>query len=519
MSKPLAVWTHTFRDIIEGGFHYIDKTRYIYELIRYPKGVYFLARPRRFGKSLLISTFEEIFQGNRALFQGLWLDQSDYDWQKYAVVRFDFSEHRVKDAETLSKVIDWFIAKRAKTADITLDGFDYQSNLSSLIEKLAQKQKVVILIDEYDKPITDNLTNLPEARRIREVLRDFYTVIKALDRHLRFVFITGISKFSRVGLFSTMNNLEDLTLLPQSATMLGITEEELRHDFPAYLAAFAQQRGTSADEVLAEIKRWYNGFCFAADAPNVYNPYSTLLCLKQQRFSNFWFETGTPNFLIDLIRQEQYDVRDLEQLYVRELGFSTYELDRLPVVPLLFQTGYLTLKDYEPDTQRYTLGYPNAEVEQAFMTYLLASFSDVDRSLGDNYLWQLLDALEVVDLDRFFLILQTFFANIDYGLYIQQEKYYQTIFYLIFMLLGFRAQAEVQTNQGRVDAVVELSNHIFLFEFKLDGSEEDALQQVKDRTYYQKYQLRGKPMTLIGANFSSTERQVVKWKHETLGIK
>ena len=217
MPKPLAVWTHTFRDIIEGGFHYIDRTRHIYELVRYPKGVYFLARPRRFGKSTLITTLEELFAGNRTLFQGLWIDQSDYDWQPYNVVRFDFSEHRVRDADAMAKVIDRFIAKHAKAHQVTLDGFDYQSNLASLIEQVAQTQKVVILIDEYDKPITDNLTNLAEARQIREVLRDFYTVIKALDRHLRFVFVTGISKFSRVGLFSTMNNLEDLTLLPRMA--------------------------------------------------------------------------------------------------------------------------------------------------------------------------------------------------------------------------------------------------------------------------------------------------------------
>lgn len=514
MPKPLAVWTHTFRDIIEGGFHYIDKTRHIYELVRYPKGVYFLARPRRFGKSTLITTLEELFAGNRALFQGLWIDQSDYDWQPYSVVRFDFSEHRVRDAETLAKVLDWFIANQAKAKNVVLDGFDFQSNLSSLIGQLAQKQKVVILIDEYDKPITDNLTNLAEARRIREVMRDFYTVIKALDRHLRFVFITGISKFSRVGLFSTMNNLEDLTLLPQYATLLGITEEELRQDFAEHLALFAEQRRGTVAELLAEIKRWYNGFCFAASAPNVYNPYSTLLCLKQQRFSNFWFETGTPTFLINLIKQEQYDVRDLDNLHVRELGFSTYELDKLPVVPLLFQTGYLTLKAYEPTRAVYTLGYPNAEVEQAFITFLLASFSNVERALSDSYLWQLIDALEAKAVDRFFLVLQTFFANIDYSLYIQQEKYYQTIFYLIFMMLGFRAEAEVQTNQGRIDAVVEVPDHIFIFEFKLDGSEEEALQQIKDREYFQKYQLKRKPITLIGANFASAQRQVVKWKEE-----
>jgi hypothetical protein len=514
MPKPLAVWTHTFRDIIEGGFHYIDKTRHIYELVRYPKGVYFLARPRRFGKSTLITTLEELFAGNRDLFRGLWIDQSDYDWQTYTVVRFDFSEHRVRDAEMLAKILDYFVENIADEHQITLKGFDHQTKLSNLIRQLAKKQKVVLLIDEYDKPITDNLTNLAEARRIRDVLRDFYTVIKASDQYLRFVFITGISKFSRVGLFSTMNNLEDLTLLPQYATLLGITDEELRQDFAEHLAVFAEQRRTSVAEILAEIKRWYNGFCFAADAPNVYNPYSTLLCLKQQRFSNFWFETGTPTFLISLIKQEQYEIQQLADLQVRELGFSTYELDRLPIAPLLYQTGYLTIKGYDAGERVYTLAYPNNEVEEAFLSYLLGAFSEVERTLSESLLHQLFNALKAKKVDDFFKILQIFFANIDYSLYIQQEKYYQTIFYLLFMLLGFRAQAEVQTNQGRIDAVVEVSDHIFIFEFKLDGSEEEALQQIKDRGYYQKYQLKKKPMTLIGANFASAQRQVVKWKEE-----
>ncbi len=516
MPKPLPVSTHTFRDIIEGGFHYIDKTRQIYEMIGDPKGVYFLTRPRRFGKSLMISTLEEIFHGNRELFQGLWLYDSDYPWQEYAIIRLDFSEHRVKNAETLEKVIDRYIAKQAVDAGVVLDGFDFQSNFASLIEQLGKQKKVVILVDEYDKPITDNLGNLEEARRIREVLRDFYTVIKALDRYIRFVFITGISKFSRVGLFSTMNNLEDISLVPTYATMLGITDEELRRDFPEYLASFAQQQGTSVEALLAEIKTWYNGFCFAAEAVNVYNPYSTLLCLKQQRFSNFWFETGTPAFLIELIKREQYDIQQLDRLQVREIGFSTYELDMLPIVPLLYQTGYLTIKDFEPTQRVYTLDYPNNEVEEAFLNFLLGSFSEVDSAVSDSTVHQLVSALEENDLDQFFLTLQVFFANIDYQLYIQQEKYYQTIFYLIFMLLGFRTQAEVQTNRGRIDAVVEMSNRIFLFEFKLDGSEDEALEQIKQKGYYQKYQLRGKPLSLVGANFSSTQRQVVGWKLESI---
>lgn len=514
MPKPVQASTYTFRDIIQGGFLYVDKTRYLYELVRYNKGIYFLSRPRRFGKSLTVSTLEEIFKGNKALFAGLWLHESDYDWQTYPVLHLDFSVNTVKDAAMLEKVIDTYTEEFADAYGVNIRGFDYQSRFRSLLLQLSQKKQVVILIDEYDKPILDHIGNLEEAKRVRDTLKAFYTVIKAMDAYVRFVFITGISKFSKVGVFSTLNNLTDLTLNPAFANVLGITEAELQTYFAEHIAALAVKEGLGEADLFAKIKQWYDGFRFTERAENVYNPYSTLLLFFHQRFANYWFESGTPNFLIELLKTRKYDVRQLEQLDLSELAFSTYELENLAIVPLLFQTGYLTIQGYEPNRQIYQLGYPNQEVENAFVTYILDAFSRVGHGLSESYLWQLVDALQAQQLTAFFDILNVFFANIDYDLYLDHEKYHQTIFYLIFLLLGIRVAAEVKTNRGRIDAVIELTERIYLFEFKLSGSAVAALKQIQETEYYQKYRLQNKALTLVGVRFDRKKRKVTAWKFE-----
>jgi hypothetical protein len=536
MPKPVQASTYTFRKIIEGGFLYIDKTQYLYDLARPASGVYFLARPRRFGKSLTISTLDEIFQGNQELFHGLWIATSDYDWQTYPVIRMDFSRLQVTTDDELKAGIIRYLEQIAHQHGVTLGEGPYYAKLEDLILALAAQKPVVILIDEYDKPLIDNLHNLSEAQKMRETLKGFYTLIKAMDQYIRFIFITGISKFSKVGVFSPMNHLDDLTMDPRFAAALGITEDELRRDFQEHLVLFAAQARLSVEELLQQIRDWYNGFCFVENCPSLYNPFSTLQLFNQQRFANYWFETGTPTFLIKLLKAQQYDIEQLQGLRLTELAFNTYELETLSIIPLLFQTGYLTIKAYEPTTRRYTLSYPNREVENAFLAYLLGEFSERDRGLNEDHLWQLVDALQAHDLDQFFTTLQIFFANVPYNIHLKHEKYYQTLFYLIFKLLGLRIDAEVSTNRGRIDAVVELPDHLFLFEFKLDRSADEALTQIKTQpgdgisaqrayrsadealtqikthAYTQKYRRKGKPITLVGANFDSAKRQVTDWK-------
>jgi hypothetical protein len=517
MLKPIQPSIYTFRRIINGGFVYIDKTRYLYELVRYAAGIYFLARPRRFGKSLTISTLEEIFLGNKELFRGLFLYESDYQWESYPVLRIDFSLHQIRNRDELEVRIKRHLFLLAQRYGVTLVDAPFDIQFEDLILKLAtnhSSQQVVILIDEYDKPIIDNLENLADAERIRDTLKSFYAIIKGMDQYIRFVFITGISKFSRVGIFSGLNNLEDLTMNPTFATALGITEAELHTYFHEHLAHFAEQEGSSVETLVQKIRTWYDGFCFAEGSKGVYNPFSTLQLFKNYYFSNYWFSSGTPTFLIKLIKSGGYDVPRFEELELTELAFSTYDIEHLELVPLLFQTGYLTIKGYDSENKRYQLGYPNHEVQNSFLTYLLSAFSTIPKGFNEGHLWELLDALKAHKLDEFFTVLGVFFANIPYDLHLAQEKYYQTIFYLVFRLLGIYTEAEVKTNDGRIDAVVVLKNDIFLFEFKLDDSADEALKQIKDSQYAQKYRGKGKPITLVGANFDSKKRTATSWKSE-----
>lgn len=515
MLKPVQASSYTFRSIIQGGYLYIDKTQALYELVQGAIGVYFLSRPRRFGKSLTVSTLEEIFRGNKELFQGLWIYESDYGWEKHPVIRIDFSRLQAKSAADLQSRIAHHLHRIAREHGITLqDSPAFDVLWDDLIVQLAAEKQVVVLIDEYDKPILDNIDNLPEAIKIRETLKQFYTVLKALDQYLRFVFITGISKFSKVGVFSGLNNLTDISMSPLYATLWGFTEAEIRRDLAGHITLFAQKEGMTDEALLAKMRLWYDGFCFVEGCMNVYNPSSTLQLFALQRFSNYWFETGTPSFLIKLLKQQRYPLADLHNLELRELAFSTYEVENLSIIPLLFQTGYLTIKAYDPERQLYTLGYPNREIEDAFLTWLLSAYNERERSLNENHLWKMIDALEAKKLTHFFALLDVFFANIPYTIQLAEEKYYQSVFFLIFKLIGFRIEAEVCTNQGRIDAVVETVNYIYLFEFKLNKSATEALEQITDTEYYQKYRLKGKPLTLIGVNFDSGQRKVSEWKEQ-----
>jgi len=520
MLKSLPYSTYSFKDIIDNNYLYVDKTQYIYQLVKKPKSVYFLSRPRRFGKSLLVSTLAEIFSGNKELFRGLWIYESDYEWIDYPVIRIDFSHIPIKSAAELEQGLNYLIEGIAKEHGLTLLGFNFQTKFQDLIRQLAQTNQVVILIDEYDKPIVDNLDDIEEAKRIRDTLKGFYSAIKATDPYLHLAFITGISKFSQVGIFSTLNNLLDLTLDTHYSSMLGLTESELRRDFSGYITQLATHLSLSEEDLLERIRHWYDGFCFAPNGTNVYNPYSVIRLFFHQHFSNYWFQSGTPTFLINLIKKQNVPLEDFNGTEIEEIGFSTYELEDLAIIPLLFQTGYLTIKDHHQEGMRetvYRLAYPNYEVETAFITYLISGFSHIDRAITRSYLRKLLAAIQADDLETAFSLLGVFFANIPYDLQLKYEQYYQSIFYTIFVMLGTEIEVEVRTNIGRIDAVVTLADKILLFEFKIDKSAEEALQQIKTNEYYQRYRLSEKTVKLIGANFNSTTRSIDEWLSEIAG--
>ncbi|HSH04114.1 MAG TPA: AAA family ATPase [Anaerolineae bacterium] len=517
MLKPLPIGIQTFRDIIKEGYLYIDKTPQIYSLIRDGKGAYFLSRPRRFGKSLLISTLAEIFEGNRALFEGLWLDEQDYEWETYPILRLDFSQIPVKSAAELTMRLSEHLQAMAEKYQVVLTAQSYDQQLVQLITQIGKEQKVVFLVDEYDKPILDNIDEIEIATAIRDELRRFYAVVKSLDAYWRFIFLTGISKFSKVGVFSGLNNLDDLSMRVSSSTLAGITETELEWYGEPYLQAISEQMDISLDQLRQELRYWYNGFCFSQRGEPVYNPFSLLLFLKHGEFANHWFATGTPAFLLELMRKQAFDVRQLRDLRLSELAFSHYEIENLQVLPLLFQTGYLTIKGYQPERRLYRLGHPNFEVESAFNAYLLGAFTEIEHGLADSYLWQLIDALALADWEHFFQILNVFFANIGYELHIRQEKYYQTIFVLIFQLIGLNVEAEVSTNQGRIDAVVILDEGVYIFEFKLYAQAQAAIAQIERKKYAERYQLTNKRIYLLGVVFDMVQKQVWEWEVIELG--
>ena len=507
--KRLPVGLQTFRKLIDGNYLYVDKTEHIHRLI-VQGSVYFLSRPRRFGKSLLISTLNEIFEGEKELFKDLWIYKADYAWKKHPVVRIDFSKEKAENKNDLKGFILYQLKNIADKYGISLTRDKYYEAFDELLTQLSQINKVVVLIDEYDKPIIDNIENKELAIELREILKGFYTIIKACDEHIRFVLLTGVSKFSRAGVFSGLNNLEDISMDARYSALLGITQEEMEGSFKEYIDQFAESEGSSKSELIKKITYWYDGFCFSRRCKKVFNPFSVLLLFKKLSFGNYWFESATPSFLIKLMKEKNFDIRRLKEMEVMEESFGAYELENLAVLPILFQTGYLTIKEYDKTFMTYILGYPNFEVENSFQYALLNSYSNMHI---DGYLIDLIRALRNDNFETFFDTLRVFFANIPYDLQISKEKYYQTVFYLIFSLIGLKVEAEVKTNKGRIDAVI-IDKDIYIFEFKFNGDKGQAVNQIKDKKYFERYQGVGKDIYLFGVTF--TDRNIGDWVLEKL---
>jgi hypothetical protein len=472
--------------------------------------VYFLSRPRRFGKSLTISTLEAIFEGRRELFRGLTIDATDYDWKPYPIIRIDLGDKQARSAEELKEVLTFTVGEQAVRIGMKVTANLPHLQFRELVTTLGRDEKVVILIDEYDKPILGNIEN-PAVGEILHVLKAFYSVVKTCDAQIRFALLTGVSKFSRVSVFSDLNNLVDLTMDARYAEMLGYTQEELERNFAPHIEHVAAQRGCTTGEVLDQMRQWYNGYRFSEAETWVYNPVSVGRFLDTGKLSNYWFETGTPSFLIKLLKNRTYDIRNLSRLRLDDLGFSVYEVNNVTPEPLLFQTGYLTIKDYDPEYELYTLGYPNREVENSFLRYLIDGFTATRKELAASHLADLRRALNEGELDELFRHLRVFFADIPYDIQLSNEKYYQTIFYLVFRIIGLDVDCEVRTEAGRIDAVVKTSARIFVFEFKLHGTAEEALEQIHQRRYHEKYTADGREMYLVGAAFDPETRNLERW--------
>jgi hypothetical protein len=503
MANRYPVGIQDFSELRSNGYLYVDKTPFIEKLFEHGK-YYFLSRPRRFGKSLFVSALHYLFQGREDLFTGLHIAKR-WEWSKTnPVIKISFSNIGHKD-KGLALAINDELDVNAKNYGIALSA-DYNSGkFKELIETLFQQQgQVVVLIDEYDKPIIDFLgVDTEMAVANRNTLKAFYSVLKDADPYLKLVFITGVSKFSRVSIFSDLNNITDLTMDRGFGGICGITQEEMEVYFEEELTVFEPEK----------IKSWYNGYSWDLRS-KVYNPFSLLHFFRSKEFKNYWFETGTPTFLINLSKDQ--DLYDFERLTIDSSRLSAYDIERLQLIPLMFQTGYLTLVEGDSEADLYTLDYPNREVRLSYLNLLADSYMQDPLSTGRAWANNFLRALEKGELDKLQSLFNSLFKSIPYEIWQKEnEHFYHALIHLTFSILGVFVQSQVQSADGRLDALVQTKNHIYAFEFKLDGSAEVALQQIKDKAYLQPYVHQGKTCIGIGLNFSKANKKVESLLWET----
>ncbi len=512
--KRLPIGIQTFREIREEGHYYVDKTGFAVDLVDSGK-YYFLSRPRRFGKSLFLDTLKEMFEGNRALFAGLAAD-ARWDWsKKYPVIRISFGAGVSGSVTALNHVLHQQLSQYEQQFGLSAAFPDLRSRFVDLIARVhAQSgQRVVVLVDEYDKPILDRIEQPELALPIREALKDFYSVIKDSDSHIRFAFLTGVSKFSKVSLFSGLNNLKDITLDARYSDICGYTDFDVDTAFSPELLGLDRE----------EIRQWYNGYNWLGTS--VYNPFDLLLLFDSRKFRPYWFETGTPTFLVKLLQQRQQFTPELSRIVAPEALLSTFDVDNIPVEALLFQTGYLTIASAAaiPGRLELTLKYPNREVQASLNDSLLQSLCGGLALPGPQIsrLYKLLLAHDVAGLKDLFY---AFYASIPHDWYRKNELsgfegYYASIFYSYFAALGLDIRLEDATSRGRIDMAVLFNAQVYLFEFKVVEltPEGRALQQIKDKGYADKYQGRNEPVHLIGVEFSRSSRNIVGFEVETLG--
>ncbi len=512
--QKLPIGIQSFSELRGGHYLYVDKTRGIHRMVCSGK-YFFLSRPRRFGKSLLVSTLKELFSGNKKLFKDLWIEEQ-WNWeQTNPVIQIPFASLDYK-VNGLDVELQKHIQEIASMHEIELENDSLKNQFETLLKKLSGKKgQLVLLIDEYDKPIIDYLgKEVEQAKANQQILKNFYSVIKDSDDCLRFVFITGISKFSKVSIFSDLNNLNDLTLDKNYSTLLGYTQEELETYFDKYVDELSREHGTSKKYMLKEIKSWYNGYSWDG-REFVYNPFSVLLLFNKMDFGSYWFETATPSFLIDLLKEKMF--YDLDGVRTGRAALSGFEVGKnLRLLPLLFQTGYLTIKNYDHKNRLYTLGYPNREVKEAMLEYLVDAFTGLEVGLARDYAVEVWEALMEERFDRVVEILNGLFQGIPYPLHDRKEKFYHAIVHVFFKLIGLDVKSEVNTARGRADVIIELPDKVYCLEFKMDSSARAALEQIKDKGYLSPYKESGKKLIAIGINFSSSQHCIFDWGWELL---
>jgi hypothetical protein len=512
--KSFPVGIQEFPDFTTRNYIYVDKTQLIHQLLT-TGSCYFFARPRRFGKSLLLSTIREIFMGNKQYFKDLWIEK-EWDWSDTRPVLHLSLASASYEESGLKEHLYLILSESAEKYQITLKSKGYVAQFKELLRKLHQTsgKKVVVLIDEYDKPLLDYLDEPRKMTELRKILGSFYSVLKDNQQDLHLIFLTGVSKFSKLSVFSELNHLDDISRNEQYAALAGYTQAELIHYFSGYLPPIAALHDMSIDTLLAEIKKYYNGYSW--DGKNfVYNPFSILNFFHNSRFGNYWAHTGTPTFLSLLAKKMAF--YDLDDVVAREASFDSFDMLHLKPLPLLYQAGYMTIKSYDYKSNMYHLGYPNEEVKNSFFDYLISAYSHEAPSEISPLVYRMSEAFEKRDLQFVMDAVDTLFANIPSHLFdAESESYYHSLMHLLLHYMGTYVQSEVNTSKGRMDSVIETKQYIYILEFKFNKSVEAAFDQMIARNYAQKYRLRHKEIIGVGVNFSSATKQIQDWNERIL---
>lgn len=512
--RKLPIGIQSFEKLRSEGFLYVDKTAFVYRLAQ--AGIpTFLSRPRRFGKSLLLSTFEAYFRGKKELFRGLAIEQLEQDWFEYPVLHLDLNAEKYDSRKRLENMLVSQLEVWEKEYGVTEINESNSFRFSNVIRRAYEQtgRRVVVLVDEYDKPMLRTFDNPELLEDFRETLTAFYTVLKSSDPYLQFVFITGVTKFAQMGIFSTLNQLNDISFDLEYNALCGMTRPEIEATFAPELQALARQTETTYAQAVEQLTRQYDGYRFTPENQftPMYNPFSVLSALSKSRFGDYWFASGTPTFLVEMLQKTDFDLRRLEGIEVSSASLSDDRANLGNPVPMIYQSGYLTIKSYNEEFREYTLCFPNEEVKYGFLNFAAPFYTPISSTDTSFYIGKFVRELRSGDIEAFLTRLTCFFADFPYELNEKTERHYQVVFYLVFKLMGQFTQAEVRTATGRADAVVKTADYLYVFEFKLRGTAEEALQQIDDKGYMLPYTVDGRKLIKVGVAFDAEKRNLGKW--------
>ena len=513
MNRLYPIGIQNFEKLRKGGFVYVDKTALIHRLVS-TGGYYFFGRPRRFGKSLMISTLESYFEGRKDLFHGLAIEGLEKDWDEYPIFHIDLNNEEYNSRKRLEGVLNNYLVRWERIYGSEPSEESLSLRFAGLIRRASEQtgRGVVILIDEYDKPLIQSLDNEELQSEYRSILKSFYGNLKSCDKYIRFALLTGVTRFSRVSIFSDLNNLRDITMENEFASLCGISETELITYFESDIRELSVNMNLSYEETCGLLQKKYDGYHFTGNSEGMYNPFSVLNTFASMKIENYWFSTGTPTILVKLLQKNNYLLSDLTgnaEATADELtGLETINTNP---IPLFFQSGYLTIKEYDPEFKNYILGFPNEEVEQGFLNFLMPCYMNMNGKNASFHIMNFIKDIRAGKIDSFMERLQSLFSDTPYELIRDTELHYQNVLFIVFRLMGFYTHAEYHTSQGRIDMVVKTPQYIYVMEFKFEGSAEDAIAQIESRNYALPFISDGRKVYKIGVNFSAETRNIDRW--------